>query len=186
MSVGTNGTAGGLIGLNTGSIIDTLATGGVTSSGRQRWAASPALIRATISGSFASGNVGSPGIVSLQAGGLVGNNSGTIESSAAFGSVQAGDSSVVGGFVATNQGAIANSSATIGAISGGASSSVGGLVGSNLLGATINNSFAAGNVTGGSSAFAGGLVGQNAGAIAGTTVPVNRSAQRARPARAAP
>ena len=112
-------------------------------------------------------------IASLQAGGLVGNNSGTIESSAAFGSVQAGDGSIVGGLVATNQGAIANSSATIGAISGGASSSVGGLVGSNLLGATINNSFAAGNVTGGSSAFAGGLVGQNAGAIAGTTVPVN-------------
>ena len=87
--------------------------------------------------------------------------------------MQAGDGSIVGGLVATNQGTIANSSATIGAIGGGAFSSVGGLVGSNLLGATINNSFAAGNVTGGSSAFAGGLVGQNAGAIAGTTVPVN-------------
>ena len=126
-----------------------------------------------ISGSFASGNVGSPAVANLQAGGLVGTNSGTIESSAAFGSVQAGDGSIVGGLVATNQGTIADSSATIGAISGGAFSSVGGLVGSNLLGATINSSFAAGNVAGGSSAFAGGLVGQNAGAIVGPTVLAN-------------
>ena len=61
---------------------------------------------ATISTSYADVNVTVTGGNSALAGGLVGNNSGTIESSAAFGSVQAGDNSIVGGLVATNQGLI--------------------------------------------------------------------------------
>src|SRR5262249_54302573 len=56
----------------------------------------------SISNSFASVAVGSPSVANLQAGGLVGNNSGAILLSVATGNVQAGDGSIAGGLVASN------------------------------------------------------------------------------------
>src|SRR5262249_18680423 len=90
----------------------------------------------SISNSFASVDLGSPNVANLQAGGLVGNNSGTIRSSVALGNVQAGDASIAGGLVASN--------------------SVGG---------TITSSQASGNITVAGTSAAGGLVGTRVGAI---------------------
>ena len=116
-----------------------------------------------ISGSWASGNVGSPLIANLQAGGLVGSNFGTIQSSSALGNVQAGDGGIAGGLVATNLGTITDSSATGAIVSGGTLSLVGGLVGTNP--GTIAGSSASGAVSVGSNGTAGGLVAFNTGSI---------------------
>jgi hypothetical protein len=53
-----------------------------------------------IANSFARGNVGGLTIANLQAGGLVGNNAGRIQASAALGNVQTGGGSTAGGLVA--------------------------------------------------------------------------------------
>ncbi len=84
--------------------------------------------------------MGDPNVANLQAGGLVGSNSGTILSSVATGDVQTGDGSIAGGLVASNS------------VSG-----------------AITGSQASGNVTVGAESVAGGLVGANAGVITGST-----------------
>ena len=75
--------------------------------------------------------MGDLNIANLQAGGLVGSNTGSIQSSIALGNVQAGGHSTVGGLVASNQAMVTSSSAT-GDVLGGALSLVGGLAGENL------------------------------------------------------
>jgi filamentous hemagglutinin family protein len=110
----------------------------------------------------------------IAAGGLVGQNLGTITGSSANVTVKVGDSNdfgqinLAGGLVASNLGAITGSSAS-GNVSGGALSYVGGLVGQNGLNCdcdpsgpgTIASSFATGTVTTGW--VGGGLVGINSG-----------------------
>src|SRR5262249_51308392 len=83
--------------------------------------------------------VGSPNVANLQVGGLVGNNSATILSSVALGTVQAGDASVAGGLVASNSvsGAITGSQAS-GNVTVGAASVGGGLVGTNAGTTTVS------------------------------------------------
>ena len=108
VSVGSNGTAGGLVGIQQrhhhqcirdrerhrrGGHRRSTTLGGATTLGEL---VQPGLI----SNSLARGNVGGPNVANLQAGGLVGSNSGTIQSSVALGSVQAGDGSTAGGLVA--------------------------------------------------------------------------------------
>ena len=98
-----------------------------------------------------------------RAGGLVGENAGSLRNSYATSSVTgSGSSSNVGGIVGYNTGSISNSYAT-GLLTG--STHVGGLVGFNATGGTISNSYATGTVTGGASSRVGGLVGNNSGSI---------------------
>lgn len=99
-------------------------------------------------------------------GGLVGQNSGTIDSSHTFGGqVIVGTHTMgIGGLIGRNQGIITNSynSATVQA--GSASNGVGGLVGINQQ--TITGSYSTASVTAGDgSQNVGGLVGDNQGAI---------------------
>jgi filamentous hemagglutinin family protein len=141
--------AGGLVGLNLGTI---------TSSGSPS-----ASCVAGASYSCASGavRVGSLGV----AGGLVGFNGGTITYAFATGSVtgaagQASYSTNLGGLAGTNQGTIAYSFATGNVGTSGISYlNAGGLVGDNS--STILYSFASGNVQTGDYSSAGGLVGDN-------------------------
>ena len=90
VSVGANGTAGGLAGVNRGTITDRIrdgdvtgaaGVGGITTLGglvgsNQGEAGTNS---AQISNSLARGNVGDLNIANLQAGGLVGSNTGTIQ-----------------------------------------------------------------------------------------------------------
>jgi hypothetical protein len=152
----------------------------------------------SISSSFVSVAVGGLNVANLQAGGLVGNNSGTILSSVVTGNVQTGDGSIAGGLVASNSvsGAITGSQVS-GNVTVGADSAAGGLVGANagaitgstasgavssagansiiggLAGASIGvitDSIASGAVTStGADSTVGGLVGANAGTIANST-----------------
>jgi filamentous hemagglutinin family protein len=93
------------------------------------------------------------------AGGLVGNNSGTISNSYVTGSVSAANYG--GGLVGTNSGSITNSYSTA-TVAGAVK--VGGLVG--LNGGTITNSYATGAVS--AAGTVGGLVGYNYGTVNGS------------------
>src|SRR5262245_55735959 len=202
VSVGANGKGGGLVGLNSGTIANASATGDVAgvagTNGFTTLGGLAAVNTGSISNSFASVAVGSPSVANLQAGGLVGNNSGTILSSVAVGNVQAGDGSTAGGLVASNAvggvitgsqasgnvtvagtsvagglvgtsaGAITASTAS-GAVAGtGANSTVGGLAGTST--GTITDATASGAVTSnGANSTVGGLVGTNGGTIADST-----------------
>jgi hypothetical protein len=169
VNVGSNGTAGGLVAFNTGSITNALATGTVTGAAGAGGITTLGGLAGTnqglISGSSASGNVGSPLVANLQAGGLVGSNFGTIQSSVALGGVQTGDASTAGGLVATNTvcincvngAALIQSSSASGNVGVGAASVAGGLVGSGN--GTILSSAAGGSVTGGANSVLGGFIG---------------------------
>jgi Subtilase family len=173
VSVGSNGNGGGLVGLNSGTITNAFASGDVTgvagTNGFATLGGLAAVNTGSISNSFASVAVGSPSVANLQAGGLVGNNSGTILLSVATGNVQAGDGSIAGGLVASNSvsGTITSSQAS-GSVTVAGTSAAGGLVGASA--GTITASTALGAVTStGDSSIVGGLVGANAGTIAEST-----------------
>ena len=112
----------------------------------------------TISGSYVTGSV-SGETFGLATGGLAGTNiRGTISDSYFIGSVTGRGD--VGGLVGVNFDAISNSYAT-GSVN--SDRNAGGLVGSNSSGGTISDSYATGSVTG--SGDLGGLVGSNSGTI---------------------
>ena len=112
----------------------------------------------TISNSYVTGTVSASGSA---AGGLVGyNNDGTISNSYAAAAVSTG-SDAAGGLAGQNDGTISNSYAA-GAASGG-TGNAGGLVGYNN-GGNISNSYATGAASGGAGSI-GGLVGSNLGNI---------------------
>jgi filamentous hemagglutinin family protein len=113
----------------------------------------------------------------ILAGGLTGQNVGTVTGSSANVAVTVGNAvdstqlNIAGGLVGSNLGTITGSSAT-GNVSGGTFSFVGGLVGQNGLfcncngptgPGTIASSFATGAVSVGSNGIAGGLLGTNNG-----------------------
>lgn len=161
-STGVNASLGGLVGVNSpGAMITTsFATGNVTST-------------ASVAKS-GSDCAASSSCQYVAAGGLVGQNFGSITSSSAWGSVSVGANSTAGGLVGFNLGIIDNAFA-VGSVMGasgtggvngqGGSTTLGGLVGVNQ--GLISDSFAIGDV--GSSAAAnlqaGGLVGDNSGTI---------------------
>jgi hypothetical protein len=105
----------------------------------------------TISESFVSGSVSAPDQSST--GGLVGYNAGTI--TAAYSAVAVTGKNRVGGLVGSNEGSIARSFATGEVIATG--DEIGGLVG--LSFGPITDSYATGDVSGGE--VVGGLVGYN-------------------------
>jgi hypothetical protein len=114
----------------------------------------------SVTGSHATGSASG----SSEAGGLVGANYGTIDTSRAEGAVSLTSSGVnAGGLAASNLGTISRSFAT-GSVTGVSGSAfVGGLVGSNVETVTtkplIENSYATGSATAGD--FLGGIVGWN-------------------------
>jgi filamentous hemagglutinin family protein len=129
-----------------------------------------------------SGSVSGGSFSGIGAGGLIGQNAGSITGSSAKVTVTVGDASnggslnIAGGLVGSNLGSIANSSSTS-SVSGGAFSFVGGLAGQNGLSCagncssavgSISDSYASGPVSiSGLSSSAGELVGVQA---AGSTI----------------
>ena len=177
------GTAGGLVGWETGgSITNAYDTGSVTAG---YYATVGGLVGSIQGGSISLTNVYATGAVSdnsysLYAGGLVGDiqSSGSVSITNAYatGSVSngGGNYGYVGGLVGESEGAsygaasITNAYAT-GAVSGGSEDVVGGLLGYNngYYGtASVSNVYSTGAVTGGSTL--GGLVGSNQGQGGGT------------------
>ncbi|MPZ41073.1 MAG: S8 family serine peptidase, partial [Rhizobiales bacterium] len=124
---------GGLVGWNSGVILNSLAR---------------------------TGTIGSETSQFTAAGGLVGDNFGSIANSGAFGNVVVGEDSVAGGFAGFNVGQIALSYAR-GTATAGNGSSVGGFVGFNV--GEINQAYAVGSVAGGANSYVGGFVGINLG-----------------------
>jgi filamentous hemagglutinin family protein len=167
VAVTANATAGGLVGANYGSILDSYATGtvavttsnvgglvGVNNAG------------ASISDSYSTGNVSSG---DLYAGGLVGQNFAEIVDSHATGDINAGNQygySYAGGLAGASSasGSITNSYAT-GAVTA-TGTYVGGLVGYNYESSSIASSYATGPTSG--TRYVGGLVGYNTNSIAGS------------------
>jgi hypothetical protein len=157
--VGSGSNVGGLVGIlkNRGVIADSYATGDV--SGRDSvggLAGSSA--NDTIRGGYATGNVSGVG---GYVGGLVGVSSGYIINAYATGSVTTGGN-YVGGLVGYSSGNILNSYA-IGLVSG--RSHLGGLAGAKI-GASIKNCYAAGEILRIDTTVKtfGGLVGSDSGA----------------------
>ena len=146
----------GLFGVTgVGSVIQNVGLVNASVTGRQAIGGLVGDNSGTISSSYATGSVTG---TSNYVGGLAGGNSGTISSSYATGSVTGSVNGItVGGLVGDNGGTISNSYAT-GNVSG--NNYVGGLVGDNYSG-TIRNSYATGNVSG--SDYVGGLAGNNYG-----------------------
>jgi uncharacterized repeat protein (TIGR02543 family) len=145
---------GGLVGYNFATITDSYATGEVigSSSNVGGLVGLHSGNDAAITDSYATGAVS--GAVDF-VGGLVGNTSGTITNAYATGTVTATGDAVGGLAGAASSSAITDSYAT-GSVTG--RSGVGGLVGYNY-GSTIEKSYATGSVTGND--IVGGLVGHS-------------------------
>jgi hypothetical protein len=162
----------------TGSVTGAAGVGGITTLG--------GLVGSNqgegqIATSSSRGDVGSLNIANLQAGGLAGNNAGTIQSSVALGNVQTGAGSTAGGFVASNSVGAPNcagcpnetalitgssSRGNVSAIAGGSVTGVGtrdfigGFVGANF--GSIDASAGTGNAIGGTDSAVGAFAGANA------------------------
>jgi len=158
---GVTGESGGLVGINSGGIIiNSHATGSVTGSNSGGLVA---FNQGLISNSYATGNV--MGVQS--SGGLVGENNlgGTISNCYATGNITGENS--VGGLVGFNiTGTISNSYATGNVINGS------GLVGNNFSGSFISNSYAIGSVINGD-----GLVGSDDGMVSSSFYDKETSGQ---------
>lgn len=154
--------AGGLVGLNAGSISGCYCTGSVNS--RYDWVGGLAGENwGSISNSQSMSSVNGYGDF---VGGIAGENSGDISSSLNRGPVDSsgdhtGRGAYIGGLVGANRGLISNCLNT-GSISG-KGCYVGGLVGSNGFG-SVSNSYNTGSVAG-SDGSVGGLVGGNWGPV---------------------
>jgi len=150
-------TAGGLVGVIDGGLIDSShASGTVFSSGNGEvgglvglsWGPGGGAVR----NSYATGNVSS---TVGNVGGLMGINWGAITNSYATGT--ATGTNYIGGLVGNNSNGSTTGSYATGAVSG--TNYVGGLVGNNSN--SVTNSYATGNVT--AAGVAGGVAGRNVG-----------------------
>ena len=150
VTISGNNYVGGLVGFNTGSIINSSVAGAV--HGINYVGGLVGVNSGTITNSSASGTVSGTNRV----GGLVGDEYGTLTNSSASGTVSG--INYVGGLVGASYGNITNSLAS-GTICG--INYVGGLVGASYV--NITNSLASGTVNG--SFAVGGLVGHNTGTI---------------------
>ena len=161
---GDNAEVGGLVGFNFGDLIQSNASGAVTGGAGAEVGGLTGASNGDITQSYATG-AATGGDNGAEVGGLVGANSGDIEKSYATGTVIAGNShAYAGGLVGFNVGGISLSYATGAATAGNDRASVGGLAGQND--GLVSKSYATGAATAGDgSASVGGLVGQNAGSI---------------------
>ncbi len=147
--------AGGVAGANTGTILQSHASGTVTGSGNNTggFVGINSGASAAVVDSYATGKV--EVLTGGSVGGLAGVNVGTVTRSYATGDVSG--VSNVGGLVGINaNGAAITTAFATGAVSG--SANLGGLVGLNTQ-AVISTTYATGSVTGGSAV--GGLIGNN-------------------------
>lgn len=170
---GSAGSTGGLAGLNSGKISDSIAYGDISGSSGHA------------TGGIAGQNLGGASLLNVKAngavtdyyganvGGLAGVNAGLIDTGEAGGNVnasyhRAGDK--VGGLVGYNTGTI-DAAVARGVVTAGTSGYAGGLVGYNAGALRVVN--ASGDVTAGQSGAVGGLVGANRGTIALATASGN-------------
>ncbi|WP_029226553.1 GLUG motif-containing protein [Burkholderia ubonensis] len=191
---GSGGTAGGLVGFNSGTITHSVASGvvdgryaqaiggfvglnqGIVRDGKAMGAVSSASTGST--GGFVGINQGDDSRIDMAEahgavsggqgnnGGFVGSHiGGTISHAVARGKTAGGNYSKTGGFVGYNVGTLADVDAS-GDVSAGASASVGGFAGYNATFGTIEFASATGNVQGGTSSTVGGFAGDNLGEIA--------------------
>ncbi|WP_454181706.1 MBG domain-containing protein [Parvibaculum sp. MBR-TMA-1.3b-4.2] len=147
--------AGGVAGANTGTILQSHASGTVNGSGNNTggFVGINSGASAAVVDSYATGKV--EVLTGGSVGGLAGANTGTVTRSYATGDVSG--VSNVGGLVGINaNGAAITTAFATGAVSG--SANLGGLVGLNTQ-AVISTTYATGSVTGGSTV--GGLIGNN-------------------------
>lgn len=158
---GSKGMAGGLAGLNYGTISNSFASGSVSNAGSNAGGL-VAVNWGTIANSYATGLVNSAGVGGY-VGGLVGINNATITDSHADASVSAGIFGGVGGLVGLNgdggpRGTISRSYST-GAVSTGDQGRAGGLAAWNNY--IVSDSYAQGAVSGGLFSQVAGLIGIN-------------------------
>ena len=154
--------AGGLVGQNesTGTISNSYATGSV--AGYEYLGGLVGVNSGSIDGSHATGNMSEPfGDNAQYVGGLAGTNGGTISKSYSTGNITAtGNVTWIGGFVGLSSGNTASISqcySTGNVTQTGTGTGIGGFVGQNY--ASISNSYATGNVSGNTEV--GGLIGEN-------------------------
>ena len=172
-AVAARGYGGGLAGESQGSIANSSAavtvTGLTTTSSSMGGLVGWNNGAGTIQDSYATGNV-TAGTGSTRAGGLTGQNNGSILRSYATGAVSGG-SQGVGGLVGYNSSGTPNATIVDSYATGAVTATAfgGGLVGINSVGASIDNSYAAGAVSVTSSTlptlFGGGLIGSNSGVV---------------------
>ena len=132
-SVSGNVSTGGLVGLNGGPISNSSAAGGVSGSTQVGGLVGVNAVSATITSSYATGNVSGTG---SHIGGLVGSSYGAISNAYATGSVSGPTD--VGGLVGLTYGSTLSNSYSTGTVTG--VSNTGGLVGYNQFG-TISSSY---------------------------------------------
>jgi filamentous hemagglutinin family protein len=189
----SGGTVGGFVGFNTGTIIDSIASGMV--DGRSAYAiggfvgTNEGLVRdAKALGAVSSASNGSTGgFVGINAGdtaeirmaeahgavtggqgangGFVGSHAGgTIIHAVARGKTSGGNYSKTGGFVGRNAAELIDVDAS-GNVSAGSWASAGGFAGINTESGTISTALATGSVQGSSYGTVGGFVGENLGEL---------------------
>ncbi|QFS36489.1 two-partner secretion domain-containing protein [Burkholderia cepacia] len=163
---GMSGQAGGLVGVNAGTVQASDATGSVAGDISSVVGGLVATNSGVVDGSSASGEVWTA--FDSIAGGLVGRNTGSVRKSDAKGAVRVVGAGKAGGLIGFNAGRVSASSAS-GDVAAGSSGYVGGLIGENYMGASVEASSATGSATGGHYSSVGGLVGFNSGAIASSS-----------------
>ena len=141
--------AGGLVGLNNGTIRGCYATGTAT-GGNAGGLVGLGLNNGTIRGCYATGTA-----IGGNAGGLVGENGGTIRGCYATGTATG---SYAGGLVGENGGTISGCYATGNAEATGRNSRAGGLVGWNYGSDTITNSYFDSDLSGTTQGVGGGTI----------------------------
>lgn len=180
--VGSNGSAGGLVGSNSGIVYYASAFGDVTGasgSGSNKETALGGLVGHNLGGVFYSignGDVGSSSATNIVAGGAIGNNSG-YAIVGATGNVSTGNFGIAGGAIGTNEAnncgncqppgdgsafyntARIEATFSLGGVSVGSASIGGGLVGVND--GFLFDSFSLSSVIGAGNSILGGLVGVN-------------------------
>ncbi|WP_175956776.1 filamentous hemagglutinin N-terminal domain-containing protein [Burkholderia sp. BCC0405] len=177
VSAGDDSIAGGGVGWNgaVGKVVSAYASGAVNVAGRGRAGGLVGLNWGSVSSSGASGDVvaGAGSYV----GGLVGHNhmDASIDASDAIGSAKGGDGSSVGGLVGKNDGKIASSSSS-GSVSGGRNARLGGVAGENFGNVDRSSSRSRIAYTAGYDQLYGGLVGLNFGWMSGNGVSGNAAA----------
>ncbi len=153
-----SGDAGGLVGLNRGTITDSYSTADLMNSSDDK-GGFVASNYGTIDNCFASGFVSGGG--NGNAGGFVNYNTGTITNSHATGEVIPFGIRSGGGFAAVNSGGTISDCYATGNVTSGVA---GGFIGTQQSAGTAENCFATGNVTNPSSwndKYAGGFIGVN-------------------------
>ncbi|MDK2830975.1 MAG: hypothetical protein PWQ75_727 [Methanolobus sp.] len=145
-----------LVGINSGNVVNSSATGNVTGVSYVGGLIGYAFGSGTVINSYAAGNVTGSG---SYVGGLAGYNSGIMNNSYAIGNVT-GSGINVGGLVGYNDAGTVNNGYATGNVNG--AGSIGGLVGYST--GVVTNSFATGTATT-SSGDVGGLMGKDSGTV---------------------